>query len=103
MKIFYIDKPIQDKNTLDPQLIDGEIIYWSVASECMKSDETFREWLVRKEERINTHPNYSTVDGILFFDMQPLVSIPYERKAHGSMIIRYAFLRKKEQTIGLLK
>ena len=98
MKIFYIDKPIQDKNTLDPQLIDGEIIYWSVASECMKSDETFREWLVRKEERINTHPNYSSVEGLLIYDMQPLVSIPYEGVTHGGMIIRYAFLKKKEES-----
>jgi hypothetical protein len=31
--------------------------------------------------------------------MQPIVSIPYEGKTHGGMIIRYAFLRKKDQNI----
>jgi hypothetical protein len=31
--------------------------------------------------------------------MQPLASIPYEGKTHASMIIRYAFLRKKEENI----
>ena len=95
MKIFFVDNPMQNENTIEPQLIDGEFIYWRVVSECMKVNETFREWLIRKEERINTHPNYSSVEGILVYDMQPLVSAPYEGKSHGGMIIRYAFLRKK--------
>ena len=99
MKIFLIDKPMQDAITLEKQLIDGRVVYWTVASECMKSDETFKEWLIRKEERINTHTNYSSVEGLLIYDMQPLASIPYEGKTHASMIIRYAFLRKKEENI----
>ena len=99
MKVIFVDKPQQHKDTIEPQLIDGEIIYWTVASECLKSNETFKEWLIRKEERINTHPNYSSVEGILIYDMQPIVSSPYEGKSHGSMIIRYAFLRKKDQNI----
>jgi hypothetical protein len=99
MKIIFVNNPIQDANTLEPQLIDGRVVYWTVASECMKSNETFKEWLVRKEERINTHPNYSSIEGLLIYDMQPLVSIPYEGKTHGGMIIRYAFLRKKDQNI----
>ena len=99
MKLIFIDKPMQDANTLEPQLIDGRVVYWTVASECMKSDETFKEWLIRKEERINTHPNYSSVEGLLIYDMQPLASTPYEGKTHASMIIRYAFLRKKEENI----
>jgi len=36
---------------------------------------------------------------IIFIDKPLLVSIPYEGKTHGSMIIRYAFLRKKDQNI----
>ena len=99
MKVIFVDKPQQHKDTVEPQMIDGELICWTVSSECMKSNETFREWLIRKEERITTHPNYSSVDGILIYDMQPIVSIPYEGKSHGSMIIRYAFLRKKDQNI----
>jgi len=94
MKIFFIDKPIQDANTIEKQLIDGRVVYWTVVSECMKVNETFKEWLIRKGERINTHPNYSSVEGLLIYDMQPIVSIPYEGKSHSSMIIRYAFLRK---------
>ena len=70
-----------------------------VTFEYMKSDETFKEWLIRKEERINTHPNYSSVEGLLIYGMQPLASTPYEGKTHTSMIIRYAFLRKKDQNI----
>jgi hypothetical protein len=99
MKILVIDKPLQDENTISPQLIDGEVVHWCVRSECLKVNETFQEWLIRKEERINTHPNYSSVEGLLIYDMQPIVSIPYEGKSHGSMIIRYAFLRKKEENI----
>jgi len=99
MKIIFVNNPMQDANTLEPQLIDGRVVYWTVDSECMKSNETFKEWLVRKEERINTHPNYSSVEGLLIYDMQPLASTPYEGKTHASMIIRYAFLRKKDQNI----
>lgn len=96
MKLIFIDKPMQDANTLEPQLIDGRVVYWTVVSEIMKVDETFREWLIRKEERINTHPNYSSVEGILIYDMQSIASMPYDGKTNSSMIIRYAFLKKKD-------
>ena len=96
MKLIFIDKPMQDANTLEPQLIDGRIVYWTVVSEIMKVNETFREWLIRKEERINTHPNYSSVEGLLIYDMQSIASIPYDGKTNSSMIIRYAFLKKKD-------
>lgn len=99
MKIVFIDKPIQDANTIEKQLIDGRVVYWTVVSECMKVGETFKEWLIRKEERINRHPNYSTVEGILIYDIQTVVSIPYDGKSHSSMIIRYAYLRKSDQNI----
>jgi hypothetical protein len=99
MKVIFVDYPMQNENTVEPQLIDGRVVYWTVVSECMKLDETFKEWLIRKEERINTHPNYSSVEGLLIYDMQPLVSIPYEGVTYGSMIIRYAFLKKKEENI----
>ena len=45
MKIYYIDKEIQDENTENPQLIDGEILYWKVRTERMKGDLTFRQWV----------------------------------------------------------
>jgi len=99
MKIVFIDKPIQDANTIEKQLIDGRVVYWCVVSECMKLEETFREWLVRMEERISTHPNYSSVEGLLIYNMQPVVSIPYEGVTRGGMIIRYAFLKKKDEYI----
>lgn len=99
MKIIFIDKPIQDENTIEKQLIDGRVVYWTVVSECMKAGETFKEWLIRKEERINRHPNYSSVEGILVYDIQTVVSIPYEGKSHSSMIIRYAYLIKSDQNI----
>ena len=28
MKIIWVDRPMQDSNTLEPQLIDGEIYHW---------------------------------------------------------------------------
>ena len=99
MKIFFINEPIQDANTIEKQLIDGRVVYWTVVSECMKVGETFKEWLIRKEERINAHPNYSSIEGILVYDLQTVVSIPYEGKSHSSMIIRYAYLRKSDQNI----
>jgi hypothetical protein len=99
MKVIFVDKVLQNENTVEPQLIDGEVVHWCVVSECLKANETFQEWLIRKEERINTHPNYSSVEGLLIYDMQPIVSIPYEGVTHGGMIIRYAFLKKKEENI----
>ena len=45
MKVYYIDKEIQDKNTENPQLIDGEVLYWEVQSEKMRGDLNFRQWI----------------------------------------------------------
>ena len=99
MKVIFVDKVLQNENTVEPQLIDGEVVHWCVRSECLKANETFQEWLVRMKEKINTHPNYSSVEGLLIYDMQPIVSIPYEGVTRGGMIIRYAFLKKKEENI----
>ena len=91
MKIFFIDNPVQHENTIEPQLIDGRVVYWGVKSECMGVNETLKEWLIRKEERIKVHPNYSSVEGILIYDMQTITSTSSDE---SSMIIRYAYLKK---------
>ena len=99
MRIIFVDKPLQDEKTISPQLIDGKVIYWCVVSERLKRNETFKEWLIRKEELIKTHPNYSSVEGILFYDMQPIVTIPYEGVTYGALMVRYAFLKKTEENL----
>jgi len=90
MKIFFIDNPVQHKNTIEPQLIDGRVVHWIVVSECMKANETLKEWLIRKKERINSHPNYSSVEGILIYDIRSITSASSNE---SSMIVRYAYLR----------
>jgi hypothetical protein len=46
MKVYYIDKEVQDENTENPQLIDGEVLYWKAHTEYLRG-LNFREWLDR--------------------------------------------------------
>lgn len=85
------------------QVIDGEIKHWCVKSEMLKSDETFQQWWVRKQEEVNyriekireSDPDYVGAGGIYFYDAQPLASVTdIEGKLHCSMIVRYDWIKQ---------
>lgn len=47
MKVIWIDKPMQDGNTLEPQLIDGERYNWCVKTRklnCTSLQEELQKW-----------------------------------------------------------
>lgn len=100
MRVILIDNPAQSENTVSPQIIDGEVFHWIVRSERLKINETFKEWLVRIEEKIKTRPHYSNVEAILLYNIQPVVTIPSsEGITYSGMIISYAFLNKKDKNV----
>tara|TARA_R110000796_G_scaffold248124_1_gene374518 strand:- start:2987 stop:3388 length:402 start_codon:yes stop_codon:yes gene_type:complete len=45
MKVRYIDKKIQDKDTENPQLIDGEVLYWEASLDKMRGDLNLKQWI----------------------------------------------------------
>lgn len=62
MKIYFVNQPLQDDNTLEKQLIDGKVYHWCVKTENMALGETLQEFIRRK------HTN-----GIMFiYDICPV-------------------------------
>ncbi len=96
MKVIQIYKPLQDSNTELDKLelveyvtkteddfknpgtittsVHKKVPYWCVRSEMLKPNETYQEWLKRKEEDINIRPRFKEmgVEGIYFYDMQAI-------------------------------
>jgi hypothetical protein len=98
MKVIQVYKPSQDSNTKLEKLelveyitkteddfknpgtittsVHKRIPYWCVKSEMLKPNETYQEWLKRKKEAIEYAKEHSTsikdVEGIYFYDMQPI-------------------------------
>ena len=92
MKVIHVNTPLQHANTIDPQIIDGKMYHWVVKSECMKLGETFQQWWERKQELMKQHSKIDLVEGIFFYDVQPvgpIVGNPNE----GAMIIRYEWIK----------
>jgi hypothetical protein len=58
MKIIWVDRPMQDSNTLEPQLIDGEIYNWCVKTRklhCTSLQEELQKW---KEHDVHSDAKY---------------------------------------------
>ena len=87
MKIIYVDRPVQDENTVEPQIIEGKILHWIIRSECLKVGETFQEFIRRKEEElIYKKLDY---DGMFIYDFQPLATTD----GKGVLMIRYKIFK----------
>ena len=58
MKIIWVDRPMQDSNTLEPQLIDGERYNWCVKTRklrCTSLQEELQQW---KEYGVHSDAKY---------------------------------------------
>ena len=125
MKVIQIYKPLQDDKTKLEDLelvefvtkteddfknpgtittnVEKKIPYWCVKSEMLKPNETYQEWLKRVEEKINTHSSFKEkgVEGIYFYDMQPIGPIIDGRDENNEikiskdkfgMMVRYDYI-----------
>jgi hypothetical protein len=119
MKVIQVYKPLQDSNTeleklelveyltkVEPELgvtLEKKVPYWCVKSEMLKPNETYQEWLKRVEEKINTHSSFKEkgVEGIYFYDMQPIGPIIDGRDENNEikiskdkfgMMVRYDYI-----------
>ncbi len=98
LKIVFVDKPMQDENSTNPQLIDNKRYKWVLESMILKGEETLQEWLVREEDKLRL-PKFNSVIGILILDIRPLISVPYEGKQRVSMMVRFGYLKITDEII----
>lgn len=120
MKVIHVKKPTQicyldqtDDSELDMvEYIENEhgekeryVPEWMVRSEMLKHNETFNQWVERKEEQIvkyrnhkddRTREKYGSIDGIYFYDIQALTAYCNDEVLSG-MIIRYDYIMKKRK------
>jgi len=96
-----------------PHIINGFRYNWCVRSELMKINETFQQWISRKEEEIRTiQIDGVPCDGVVVLDWQPCVPMmkidkhgeiyniiddAYKKRQYGSGIIRYSYLNKNKK------
>ncbi len=88
MKIIFVDRPLQDDKTLDPQVIDGRLYHWCVNAEMAKTSETFQEWWIRKQEYMINHLKGDSIDGIFLYDIT-IISGIIEHECKASLMVRY--------------
>jgi hypothetical protein len=93
MKIIFVDKLLQSHDSLTPQLIDGKLYSWVVMCENLKVNETFLEWIERKNERIKIHPAYSDVEGLLIHN----IMTNQINESSSALTVRYDYLRTKNK------
>jgi hypothetical protein len=87
MKIIFVNRPLQDENTLEPQVIDGQIYQWCVKSELSKLGETLQQFIERKL-RLTKNKD---VNAVFIYDVQALIedNSVTQMKLQGGLIIRY--------------
>lgn len=78
MKVNFVNTPHQGPETLNPQVIDGEIKHWTVRSEMLYKGENLQGFLIRKKRYWDS----KGVVAFYFYDAQPVDGVE-------SIIIRY--------------
>ena len=106
MKIIWVDRPIQDDNTLLPQLIEGKRYNWCVKSRklhCTSLQEELQQW---KEYDVHSDAKYMLIHEVhainkLFCNQdckpnEPGCRSKYIEDNHG-LIIRYDVIINKNK------
>ena len=97
MKIVYVNTPMQDENTLNPQVIDGCTPKWCVATEWVTKGLTLRQHLEKKWEFIKNHPKGGDVIGFYLYDVEPVHKIIDEKvnyTGESAMFVRLDYIKK---------
>ncbi len=93
MKVVILNTPAQSEQTINPQIIEGNIYYWSVNEEMLKLGETFKQWLDRKLDYIKTHPKFELYYCMGIYDVQVIGPAAYDHTKYG-MMVRYQWIKK---------
>lgn len=96
MKIIFVNRPMQDENTLEPQFINGEIKKWIVKTENLKIDQTLKEFLEEKWVYVKNKFG-DQIEGFYIYDVLPIHGIINEKKEYtgkSGMLIRYDYIKK---------
>lgn len=75
MKIVYVNTPMQDENTPNPQVIDGFTHKWRVSTEWATKGLTLRQHLYKKLEYIKNHTKGGNLIGFYLYDVEPVHNI----------------------------
>ena len=97
MKIIYVNTPIQNESTLNPQVIDGNIPNWQVTTEWVTKGLTLRQHLEKKWDNVKKHPNGDSVIGFYLYDVEPVHKIIDENgnyTGESAMFVRLDYIKK---------
>ena len=96
MKIIFVNQPMQDENTLEPQLINGEIKKWKVKGENLKINQTLKEFLTEKWIYVKNKFG-DEIKGFYIYDVLPIHEIINEKGEYtgdSGIHIRYDYIKK---------
>lgn len=97
MKIVYVNTPMQDENTQNPQVIDECTPKWCVNTEWVTKGLTLRQHLEKKWEYVKSRPNSEDVIGFYLYDVQPVHKIIDENgnyTGESAMFVRLDYMKK---------
>lgn len=97
MKIIYVNTPAQGDTTMNPQIIDGETLKWSVKTEWVTKGLTLRQHLEKKWEDVKNHPNGDDVIGFYIYDVMPVHKIidgNGNYTGQSAMFVRLDYIKK---------
>ena len=97
MEVIFVNTPLQDENTINPQLINGEYPHWIVRSQMLRKNESLRTFLTREFEYYNKkYPN--TISGFYIYDVHPINGAIDKNGAFTGdsiLCVRYALIKIK--------
>jgi hypothetical protein len=95
MEIIFVNKPVQDENTVNPQYIGDGYPHWVVKSQMLRKDESLKTFLNREfEYHNNKYPN--TISGFYIYDVHPINGIINQNgefTGDSILCVRYALIK----------
>ena len=97
MKIVYVNNPMQNEHTQNPQVIDGQTPTWCVITMAAKENQTLREFFEDRWNSIKAHPSGKDVTGFYLYDATSVGGIMDENKnitGRSALFVRFDYIKE---------
>jgi hypothetical protein len=97
MRVIFVNRPLQNADTENPQLIDGEYPEWCVKEERTKIGQTMLDFLQEKWADVKSKPSGEHVEGFYIHNVQPISGIINTDWSTGNaaLVIRFDYILTK--------
>ena len=97
MKIVYVNNPMQNEHTQNPQVIDGQTPTWCVITMVAKENQTLRGFFEDRWNYIKAHPSGEDVIGFYLYDATPMggaIDRNNNFTGQSALFVRFDYMKK---------